>query len=652
MPLADDRVYGLKGIISLVRHFMARIERDGALYSDDLPVIVIEGFRGSGKSAVLSKLDGMLDQVPHARLDLETNRHASVPEVLSAIAFDLSRKYPKYALRFPRFIIGQLVMRLDLDLTDHSVACRAVENAWERYRNLDTVREVLADTAGSVLASMGTSVGLPIEPPGSLVRYAVTWLTKRAPAKHVTLGDYCNWYGHRDLGLRKDPIDVLVDLNRWATDPGDDYSRQRIDELLWSAFLADLRAEFDVGRRAGERSLNCVVLLDNADSPLGRRFLTQLVHARRERVVGEPGGADPLTVVTTSRGALLAEVPDADQVQVAPEELRTGPARPDWSRYWWVGYRLPDLTEDEVGRAIADMGLLLGKHQRMTRIVYDLTGGHPASTSLVLEAIAMDAPSKWVEPEAILARTERRGQQVPTVAARMLDRLLEGTSEAALQALVTCAPARRREQALALAGQEHLLGHGLAAYEETIDPLLWPAEESAGLMVLRRLLTRRLAERTGTDGPVWSEVHARLRHICRAEDDEAGDLYHALADDEVAFVATRLHQRLTELTCPDWHRLVTSVAGAPRRHRTGGAPVDEVRALVAAADVAPELVPVARLLAALHVTTDPFTDSRRGDVHLQIADDWANVGRLRPSGPHARFLEAARHHRREAEWWD
>ncbi|MFC4858281.1 hypothetical protein [Actinophytocola glycyrrhizae] len=629
---------------------MTRIERNGSLYSENLPVIVIEGFRGTGKSAVLSKLDRMLDQVPHARLDVETNRHASAPEVLSAIAFDLSRKYPKYTLRFPRFIIGQLVMRLDLDLTDHSLACQNVEIALERYRNLDTVREVLADTAGSVLASMSGSVGVPINPPASLMRYIVTWLSRRAPNRQSSLGAYRDWYGHRDLGLRNDPVDVLVDLNRWATDPDEEYSRERVDELLWSAFLADLRSEFDLGRRAGERSLNCVVLLDNADTELGRRFLAQLVHARRERIVGEPDGADPLTVVATSRGTLLAEVPDADQVRVTPEDLRAGRAHhPDWSRYWWVGCRLPDLTEDEVGRAIADLGLLLGRHQRLTRIVYDLTAGHPASTSLVLDAIAKDTPGKWFEPAAIL---DRRGQQAPTTAEQMLDRLLEGTSDAALCDLVTCAPARRRGQALALAGREHLLVHSPAAYAETIDPLLWPPEESAGLSVLRRLLTRRLAERTGTDEPGWSEVHAQLRHICQAEDDEAGVLYHALADGEVGFVAAHLHRRLTELPCAGWYELITSVAAAPRLPRTGGAPVDEVRTLVTSARMEPEVVPVGRLLAALHVAADPFTDSRRGDVHLQIADDWADVGRLRPGGPHATFLEAARHHRREAEWWD
>ncbi|WP_260188878.1 hypothetical protein [Actinophytocola gossypii] len=607
-------------------------------------MLVVEGFRGTGKSALLSTLDDMLAQVPHARIDLETNRHASVPEVLSAVAFDLSRTYPKYELRFPRFIIGQLAMRLELDLTDHSQAYKQVETALERYRDMDTVRQVLVDTAGSVLAS----TGLPIEPPESLVRYAVTWLTRHTPGRQLALGTFQNWYGHRDLGLHNDPIDVLIDLNHWAATADDEYDRQRIDELLLAAFLADLRSEFARGRRADERSLNAVVLLDNADSELGRRFLGQLVHARRQRAVGEPDDADPLTVVATSRGLLLSEVPEADRARVEPEDLTAGADRP---RCWWVGYRLPDLTEDEVGRAIADMGLHLGKHQRLTRLVHDLTGGHPASTSLVLEAIAHDVPAKWIEPEAFLTHTERRDQHAPTVAERVLDRLLAGTSETAMPDLVTCAAARRRSDGLALADRD-LLTCGLTGYVEGIDPLLWPEEHSAGLTVLRRLLTRRLAERTGPDAPGWSEVHGALRHICRAGGDEEGDLYHALADGELGFVAAHLHRRLPELDCPEWYELVQAVVAAPRLPRTGAVPVDEVRALVEAAALEPPVVPVGRLVAALHVVSDPFTDSRRGDVHLQIADDLAEVGRMREGGPHAVFLEAARHHRREAEWWD
>ncbi len=638
----DDRVYGLKGVVELVTKFMTRVERDGTLRSVDFPVLVVEGFRGTGKTAVLSRLAGLLEQIPHARIDLEKNRHASVPAVLSAIAFDLSRKYPRYTLRFPRFIVGQLAAGLELDLTDHAQASRQVVAALEHHRDIDDVREVLVDTAETVL-----SVTSPIKPPRSLLRHGVDWLSRHAPGRYLTLGAYQNWYGHRDLGLHNDPIDTLIDLNRWATDVEDEDNRQRIDELLWSAFLADLRSEFGRGRRADERSLNCVVLLDNADSTLGRRFLDQLVHARKQRAVGDQDDPDPLTVVATSRGRLLDVVPEADRVRMAPDEPAADTV---WSRRWWLGYRLPDLTMDEVGRAIADLGLALRKQDRLTRIVYGLTDGHQSSAALILDAVAKHPPEKWVEPEGLLAHTEPGpGDQPVTVEERMLDRLLVGISDAELRDLVTCAPTRQRAHALALVGQDDLLVTGQSGYDEVIDPLLWPAADSAGLAVLRRLLLRRLAARTDDALPAWGQVCARLRSVCQ---DECGDLYYALAGGELGFVAGRLNGRLTELSSTEWLELATWVAAAPYQPRRRELPIDEVRGLVTAAGLTPESVVVGRLVAGLHIAADPCTDSRRRDVHLQLADDIAEVARLCPGGPHAVFLDASRQHRREAEWWD
>lgn len=647
MPVGDDRVYGLKGVIGLVQQFMTRVERDGVLHSPDFPVLVVVGFRGSGKTAVLSRLADLLHQVPHARLDLEMNRHASVPAALSAIAFDLSRKYPKYELRFPRFIAGQLVAGLTLDLTDHSQACKQVEAALAHHRDFDTIREVLVNTAGSVLTTMGARAGVSITPPTGLLRFGVGWLSRRAPGRQLALGPYQSWYGHRDLGLHQDSIDVLVDLNRWANDTEDEDAQTRVDELLWAAFLADLRAEFGRGRQAAERSLNCVVLLDNADTELGRRFLGQLVQARRQRAVGEQDDADPLTVVATSRGALLADVPEADRSDVAPAALHAWRDTDvtDMLRVWWLALRLPDLTEDEVARAAADTGLSWGNNQRISRVVYQLTGGHPAATSLVLDALARSSPRKWLEPEAVLGRAD---QDAGTVEEQILDRLLTGVSAASLRDLVTCAPARKRAHALALADEDGLLTNSRAGYDEIVDSLLWPEEGSAGLTLLRRLLVRVLARR-GDDAPSWSRVHGKLRH---ASDDETDTLYYALADGELGFVVSRLHDLLAELTGEEWCTLVTAVAAAPYRVRRRTVPIDEVRALVDEAGPAPPAACVARLVAGLHLTEDPFTDSRRRDVHLQIADDYAEVARLCPGGPHAVFLDASRRHRREAEWWD
>lgn len=290
----SERVYGRKPLIRLVRDLMAREEVNGSLRNQRLPILVVEGFRGAGKTALLSTLVELLDQrVPYARLDFEVSRHASVPQVLSALAFELSRKCGRYGvLQFPRLIVGQLVMRLELDLTNHAQACQQVVAALERERGVDTFRDVLVETAGNVLTTMGRGSGLPVEPPSRYVLgLTLKWLTARAPGRLV-LGPFQDWYGHRDLGLTNDSVDVLVDLNRWARDSEDEDDQQRVDDLLWAAFLADLRTEFDRGRRADERSLNCVVLLDNADTALGRRFLDQLVRARRQRVAGGQDDAE------------------------------------------------------------------------------------------------------------------------------------------------------------------------------------------------------------------------------------------------------------------------------------------------------------------------------------------------------------------------
>lgn len=665
MPANSSLAYGRKGVIDLVRALMTRREQGGMLRNQQFPILVVEGFPGAGKTALLSNLAARLDQqVPHAQLDLEANKQASVPQLLSALAFELSRKCPRYgALQFPRFIIGQLVMNLELDLTDRSRARRQVVEELQRHRGFEAAARVLQDMAGGVLDIMGRHVGVPVKPPDNLLRQAVKWMMEHVLGQRIVLGPFQEWYGHRDLGLPHNSIDVLIELRRRATNSAEEDNRQWIDDLCWAAFLADLRAEFTRGRRADERSLNCVVLLDNADTDLGRRFLHQLVRARSERAVGEPDDADPMTVVTTSRGGLLADLPpahlaeDTDQAAGGPGHTRTGqpPSAADWSRVWWLRHRLPDLTEDEVGRAVTDMALSWGDNRRLARLVYQLTGGHPASTRLMLDTVARLAPQKWIEPEAILGRRARPDpahQHPATVEADMLGRMLGDVPAPALRDLEVCAAARERDHALALAGHEDLVVSGPAHYGEDLDPVLWPADGSAGPVLLRRLLRRCLARRDSSVAPNWSKVYAKLRHLCRTGGDEAGELYYALAEGELGFVARRLRGRLEELDSTAWAGLLTSVTAAPHEGRHPQVPIDEVGALVSEAGLDADAVPVGQLVAGLWIAADPFTDSRRRNLHFQIAVDYAAVSRVCPGGPHAVFLEAERRHRREAGWWD
>jgi hypothetical protein len=118
-----------------------------------------------------------------------------------------------------------------------------------------------------------------------------------------------DWYGHRNAG--QNAIDALIDLNRKAAstaaegatvteDDAATSARREAAYLLWEAFLADLDDAF-TRRRAVNWTFNSLVLLDNADGGAGKRFLSELVEARKRRAADrlEP---DPLTVVTPSKG--------------------------------------------------------------------------------------------------------------------------------------------------------------------------------------------------------------------------------------------------------------------------------------------------------------------------------------------------------------
>lgn len=418
---------------------------------------------------MVNMLARRLDQrVPVARVGFEQHRAAAVPEVLSAIAFQLGNTCERYgSLGFPSLAAGRLIMRAELP--DHRPAARAeVKRLLAAHVDLDSIRSILWDTAGA-LAPLLTPGGAAFRAIARVGIEGVLRLVRRAKALSP------DWYAHQDRGLRKNPYDVLVDLNSWTKEG----HTHQVNELLWQAFLADLRDGFQNSSHAFEMTLNCVVLLDDVDTPLGQDFVNGLVEARKNRLVHGMDSADPMTAVTTSRGELLAGAPRQGLVDyLGPDSDHELTAADRDEPSWWCRYTLRDLTERETAAMVSTLpasadgtGQSIGNHQ-LTSMVYGIAGGHPATTATLIEAMREHPLEHGDTLARLLEHLEpgRDPDRLP-LGERLRQQLLGEFTEDTYEDLVTCAAARTKQHASLLAARGDLLVGGISSYRE-IAPVL------------------------------------------------------------------------------------------------------------------------------------------------------------------------------------
>ncbi len=664
-------LYGREAAVALVREFMTRPEVDGVPRSRRSPIVLFTGGRGTGKTKLLRELARNMDQrVPFAFVDCETVATDAVCGVLSALAFELNRRCAGFGrLAFPRLTTGRLVIEATLDANDHRRARDQVRAVLEEHRQVDKLRQFLADTAPGALAAIPEMEAVPgVDATGRYMPDLVLGgLISRQWGRRVVLGVGQDWYGHQNRDLGRDSFDVLVDLNRLAARPDIDDNQREVTETLWAAFLADLRENFRRGRRADEWLLNCAVLLDNVDTPAGLGFLDELIRARRQLAAHTASAPDPLTVVATSRGDLGARVAPAGRPAPTAEQASYHDYAERSEREagrWWYPVLLRDLTHDEVGNMVDAIGLPGGHTRRVTKAVHRFTGGHPGSTRLVLDAFAVRStiPELRVVLEELepggLASGDRRVED------RIIDQFLHGMPDEVVTDLVTCAAAHDLTQASRLAAHSDLLTAPRGVRADAFTPQLWTstAERAAAVMrpVLRRLLLRRLADRGSAERANWERVHHWLQASCADDGDEPGELRHALALGQVAFVAGRLADRLENSDVAAWLDLLAAVTCAPNRlgHRIDGPPrggrghpMDHLLVLTRQADPREvPLTPLIRLVAALWIAADPLTDTPRRALHLEIAADFNDIAPYSPGGLPVLRVEADKH-REEASLW-
>lgn len=614
-------------------------------------MLLFTGPRGSGKTAFLAALEQRLQQqVPYARTDCDAID--SIRDALSAIAYELNRNSNGHdRIAFPRFITGQLVAEQDLDGADHALARLQAEHALTEHRSGERLRNFLTELAPDPNTDHRTTAGHHV--PDLLLRGLTSWRRGRK----VLLGEGLEWFGHQDRGLTRDPLDVLVDLNRRARETGDADSASEAGELLWAAFLADLRENFDRGHRGARRPLNCLVLLDNVDSPAAKMLLDGLVQARRQYAAHVPDGADPLTLVATSRGkrsgAIIASGESVPMREL--DEFDPTQDEPYYSDYAeqgqkpWYPIRLRDLALDEIANMVDELGRYAGNQKRrVSDTVFRFTRGHPGSTRHVLEAIQAHSSDPMDLRELLHPAEPGRARSDPAIAAHgPAARLLTGTPNEVINDLITCSAARTQDEA------ERLVAHsGLVVARgsrSVFAPELWISDDGEDNVLpppLRRLLLRELAARAPEDHAAWTKVHTWLQRELADRDDEDGYLYHALAVGDVEAVARRLVTLLSATDLPSWLDQLTKITAAPNRLDHDYSQLELVRSLTDWTH--PASVPFAsmgRLVAALWIDADPLGDGRRHSLYLEIAACFDEIAPFSGSGLAALRAESEKYRR-------
>ncbi|WP_046469476.1 hypothetical protein [Allosalinactinospora lopnorensis] len=599
------------------------------------PILVFTGVDGSGKTTLLKQTGGVLNQkAPWAFVDCAEYSPTDLPKLLTEIKVQLSRYCPGFGrLRFPRLELGLAVTKEEVDFTSQKQAFRQLSELVESQtrRHPKAVEEILDGMVGDVVGEMFTAqTTLPAKLLRAPTERLVTAVASRALNSPRLLRWGQNWYGHRDQRLPYTPIDGLAQLNRWAHTP---QRLQQRDKLLIEALLADVRAAFDRGRPARSGRYNCVILLDNAHTDLGRAVLEHLQKLRRNfQTAGLT--AEPLLVVASSRKPLPG---DALEQHPLPEFTD---AETDW-----LASHLPEEADP-----------------RLPKLIHLFTGGYPAAAGyLVRTACARPSAAEGGISTLLTTEIEDDAAATTTVETRLRNGLVEALlkqpehqsfPDEALEPLATCAAARTQEEAEWLA----------ATYADSslVDPdLLWQTglwdeqRATAAHALLRWLLLRQLARREAGQ-PDWKTVHGELRDRCRDDGDVAGELYHTLAGGDLPEVARRLTGFLPGSgIAQSWLSLLLSVVKAPRMAPDSGpsAPFEQQIELTRsmAGESPAHLVQVARVVAGLWLANDRCTGPDRADLHGEIAINYRRIA-AHADRP-AELCKHADRHKESSQYW-
>ncbi|MFE0190277.1 SAV_2336 N-terminal domain-related protein [Streptomyces sp. NPDC058989] len=515
-----------------------------------LPTFLYVGPGGSGKTTLLNRLEdvGQSSAALVARVDVTALPPTACMPV--GVLLDLTSRLSRGAALamppgFPTFL-GVLACYVVAEAHELDEGFEANMDASLRGdRRTQSADQLIGTTLGSALAD--TDAALPL---------------------HLRLNSIL-----RSTHVSAETL--LTSLERVVRERA--CGKQKALELIFRAFLSDLRTAYRQDSTDSHRPLHCLLLLDNVDCPAGERLLSLLTRARP---IGAQGSTevDPLLTIATARrpprhiGMARDDTIDVQFAQWWFDSFGTIGPRNDL-----VSGQLPGLSVDEVvERAerllhrlpantvrppVPDPSAWLGK------MLYDLTLGHPGAVTTMLGAFEMFAPhTDWAHRLRTLCTP---GGQPPHTYAALLDFLAGDVSAADRSVLIRAAAVHDLDQALATGRLWESLGHDgterlVRLRNDAPFTVPGPRKYSRQLHpLLRHLLLRGLASRRQTHPYSWRNVHDGLRRDAHNRGDGATAAYHSLALGDVPSSAAFLHQRLTTLDPVKWLEEFELVRQAP-----------------------------------------------------------------------------------------
>ncbi|MGW5733854.1 MULTISPECIES: ATP-binding protein [Streptomyces] len=570
-PLVGSLVPSLTGLAYDER---ARRKRE---FGDDVPVILLTGQHGLGRSAVLDALARNYHKrlpLAHVRVvapgasasglvvpaedgDVPAEPAGDFVQILERVVSALAPGLGLFPVLMPGLFAVSGWSKGDADGRDavcarHArllIACGLLSGA-ER----DVARQWSERVEASVQeAADATAEGTEVEdddasqPVTAAILRELQSLRGLAPAR--------NWYGRRHTtpeGATRKP-DALLELGR-RFHRGGDY-RHAVENTLMAAFLEEVATAYGLVRSLNREPWP-LILLDEAHAPAGQRFLDLLLEHRAN---AQRAHRDRITVVATRLGDLPHEsAPHAVRRELSDLLPAAGGRQRKQATAIWqrsghdpsaglLVVPLTPLSRDDV-LSMLDRASVRLLHPHLASALHSLTGGHPATARVLCDAVVHAArQNRPVAPKDLLDLTTAQGRPVTQV---LLEDLLPDRRQRD-RLLVLClardnATAEALAEDLRLDGPEQLPANAAAQY--LVERQWQQSVPVEGPLVGSRLLQALLvheARRTSPppdDPHSWHEIHRflHLHHVQRSDTEEADALRHSLATGNAARVVDML----------------------------------------------------------------------------------------------------------------